>query len=82
MGVIEYSIDDGEHYITPNYNQARSYTFEDLNVGFEEYKVKVKVTDVNNNSSTASTIVKSAKTGDYILYDPTKVVKNLYILHL
>ena len=41
LAKIEYSIDDGEHYITPNYNQARSYTFEDLNVGFEEYKVKL-----------------------------------------
>lgn len=81
LAKIEYSIDDGEHYITPNYNQARSYTFEDLNVGFEEYKVKVKVTDVNNNSSTASTIVKSAKTGDYILYDPTKGVSSEKLIY-
>lgn len=50
LAKIEYSIDDGEHYITPNNNLAKSYTFTDLKVGIQEYKVKVKVTDVNNNS--------------------------------
>ena len=63
---IEYSIDDGEHYITPNYNQAKSYTFEDLKIGFEEYKVKVKVTDINNNSSYASKTIEKFKIGDYV----------------
>ena len=68
LAKIEYSIDDGEHYITPNYNQARSYTFEDLNVGFEEYKVKVKVTDINNNSSYANKTIEKFKIGDYVNY--------------
>lgn len=68
LAKIEYSIDDGEHYITPNYNQAKLYTFEDLNVGFEEYKVKVKVTDINNNSSYASKTVEKFKIGDYVNY--------------
>lgn len=68
LAKIEYSIDDGEHYITPNYNQAKSYTFEDLKIGFEEYKVKVKATDINNNSSYASKTVEKFKIGDYVNY--------------
>ena len=68
LAKIEYSIDDGEHYITPNYNQAKSYTFEDLKIGFEEYKVKVKATDVNNNSSYASKTVEKFKIEDYVNY--------------
>ena len=68
LAKIEYSIDDGEHYTTPNYNQAKSYTFEDLEIGFEEYKVKVKATDVNNNSSYASKTVEKFKIGDYVNY--------------
>lgn len=72
LAKIEYSIDDGEHYITPNYNQAKSYTFEDLKIGFEEYKVKVKATDINNNSSYASKTIEKFKIGDYVnyTYDP------------
>lgn len=68
LAKIEYSIDDGENYITPNYNQAKSYTFEDLKVGFEEYKVKVKATDANNNSSYASKLIGKLKIGDYVNY--------------
>lgn len=68
LAKIEYSIDDGEHYTTPNYNQAKSYTFEDLEIGFEEYKVKVKATDVNNNSSYASKTIEKFKIGDYVNY--------------
>lgn len=68
LAKIEYSIDDGEHYTTPNNNQARTYTFTDLKIGYEEYKVKVKVTDVNNNSSYASKTIESIKIGDYVNY--------------
>ena len=65
LAKIEYSIDDGEHYITPeNNNQARSYTFTDLKVYLEEYKVKVKVTDVNNNSSYATKTIEKLNIGE------------------
>lgn len=65
---IEYSIDDGNTYVTPNNKLAKSYTFTGLNVGFEEYKVRVKVTDVNNNFSYALKTIEKFKVGDYVNY--------------
>lgn len=56
LAKIEYSIDDGETYITPNYSQAKSYTFENLEAGI--YKVKVRATDSNSNSSYATQTVE------------------------
>lgn len=53
LAKIEYSIDGGEHFTTPQYdNRAKSYTFDDISLGFEEYNVVVKATDVEGNSST------------------------------
>lgn len=65
---IEYSIDDGENYITPDYNQSVTYTFNNLDTVFNIYKIKVKVTDVNNNSSYASKIQMGLQKGDYLNY--------------
>lgn len=65
---IEYSIDDGNTYVTPNNKLAKSYTFTGLNVGFEEYKVKVRVTDINNNFSYGLETVEKYKVGDYVNY--------------
>lgn len=56
LAKIEYSIDDGETYITPKYSQAKSYTFENLEEGI--YKVKVRATDSNSNSSYATQTVE------------------------
>lgn len=78
---VEYSIDDGEHYITPENNQAKYYTFENLEAGIE-YKVRVKVTDKENNSgiviktaTTKESLVTAFKNGkikigDYVDYVP------------
>lgn len=55
LAKIEYSIDGGEHFTTPKYdNRAKSYTFDDISLGFEEYNVVVKATDVEGNSSTSN----------------------------
>lgn len=65
---IEYSIDDGNTYVTANDKLAKSYIFTGLDVGFEEYKVKVKVTDVNNNVSYGIKTIEKLKVGDYVNY--------------
>lgn len=54
---IEYSIDDGNTYVTPNNKLAKSYTFTGLQAGTVTYNVKVRVTDANGNSSIASQTV-------------------------
>lgn len=54
---IEYSIDNGNTYVTPNNKLAKSYTFTGLQAGTAVYNVKVRVTDANGNSSIASQTV-------------------------
>ena len=68
LAKIEYSIDDGEHYVTPDNSRAKAYTFGDVTPILKEYKVKVKATDVNNNSSYASKTIEKCKIGDYVNY--------------
>lgn len=69
LAKIEYSIDGGEHFTTPKYdNRAKSYTFDDISLGFEEYNVVVKATDVEGNSSSATKKVEKLKIGDYVNY--------------
>lgn len=69
LAKIEYSIDGGEHFTTPQYdNRAKSYTFDDISLGFEEYNVVVKATDVEGNSSSATKKVEKLKIGDYVNY--------------
>lgn len=79
LAKIEYSIDDGEHYVTPDNSRAKAYTFGDVTPILKEYKVKVKATDVNNNSSYASKTIEKCKIGDYVnyTYDPVASGYNL-----
>ena len=65
LAKIEYSIDDGEHYVTPDNSRAKAYTFGDVTPILKEYKVKVKATDVNNNSSYASKTIEKCKIVEY-----------------
>lgn len=76
LAKIEYSIDDGEHYVTPDNSRAKAYTFGDVTPILKEYKVKVKATDVNNNSSYASKTIEKCKIGDYVNYTYDKADKN------
>lgn len=55
---VEYSIDNGNTYITPNYNKDTSYTFTGLTSN-TEYNVKVKATDKSGNEATISKTVKT-----------------------
>ena len=76
LAKIEYSIDDGEHYVTPDNSRAKAYTFGDVTLILKEYKVKVKATDVNNNSSYASKTIEKCKIGDYVNYTYDKTDKD------
>ena len=51
---VEYSIDGGKSYVTPNYVKDTSYVFSNLEGNFEKYNIKVKVTDASGNTSDSS----------------------------
>lgn len=54
LAKIEYSIDNGAHYVTPNNPRSKNYTFENLDLKNKTYVIKVKVTDVDNNIATTT----------------------------
>ena len=51
---VEYSIDGGKSYVTPNYVKDTSYVFSNLEGNFEKYNIKVRVTDASGNTSDSS----------------------------
>ena len=51
---IEYSIDGGKSFLTPNYKRDASYVFENLDIGSKEFTVMVKAVDVSGNASSAT----------------------------
>ena len=71
---IEYSIDGGRTYITPNNATDKSYTF--TNITQEKYSVYVKVIDKNGNVSIANTTVGTDFSTNYGRVDVIWIDKN------
>lgn len=72
IDTIQYSSDGGENYIIdPTDNQAKSYTFSDVENNVK-YKMKAKITDKAGNVSTAEKTIRISKMeqGDKVDYTP------------